>query len=377
MKPLASLTIGVILLSAAAVFAAGPQSTGEFPASQINGGGSPHDSVVYRGLVHIGFSHLYVDQINNILDVPAEPLTGVLGVSTRVGIATAFHQDWLAFNPYNSGTPFLEHVALAPGDNAVADEQVLGSSRVSYSGKTLNYSADYSAIGASSYTVEIYSKGMLVASASGLVSAPFVQTSVWPTDGGVMFVPEAAGNNAGGRLVPASSWGLQSETPILIVELRAARGGKPLTGDEIRIIPENTKVAPESISRLTVHGLNIPLLAISGETLGGAIAKRVDDAISARGPAPISLTVAPNPAAGGHVRVSFRAPSDRSPVSIGVYDASGRNVRTLSAGIAGAASTELSWNGEDSTGRPVAAGTYFLRLDAGGASETRRVTVVR
>jgi len=376
MKLLVTLTIGVVLLSAASAAAAGPHTTGEFPASQISAG-APHDSVVYGGLVHIGFSHLYVDTIHNVLDVPAEPFTGVLGVSTRLGMATAFHQSWLEFLAYNDETPFLEHVGLAPGDNAIDGEEVLGSSRVARAGKMLEYSADYSAIGASSYTVEVYLKGKLVGSVNGLVNQPLVQTGIWPSDGGVMFVPENAGDKAGGRLVPASSWGLQSETPILIVELRAAAGGKPLSGDEIRIIPENPDPSPESISRLTLHGLDIPLLQIRGETIEGGAAKRAGDAISVGRAAAISLTVAPNPAAGGDVRVFFRAPSDRSAVNIGVYDASGRIVRTLSTGIAGAENAELSWDGEDAAGRPVAAGTYFLRLDAGGASETRRVTIVR
>ncbi|MFN0151415.1 MAG: FlgD immunoglobulin-like domain containing protein [bacterium] len=374
MKTLATLTLGVVLLSAAS--AAGMHSNGGVPLSQINGS-APHDSVVYGGLVHIGFSHLFVDPINNTLSVPAEPASGVLGVSTRLGIATAFHQSWLEFFPYNNLAPFLEHVAIAEGNNGIGGEQTLGTSRVSKAGAMLGYSADYSAIGASSYTVEVYSKGKLVASVNGLVNAPFVQTSVWPTDGGVMFVSESGGGKLGERLVPASSWGLQSETPILIVELRAAGGGKGLTGDEIRIIPENTMIAPESITRLTVHGEDIPVLKISDETLEAPPGKRGGDAIAASSPTAVSLSVAPNPAAGGGVRISFRAPSDRSPVSIGVYDAAGRIVRTLSAGIANPGNAEIAWDGEDGAGRPVAAGTYFLRLDAGAASETQRVTIVR
>lgn len=376
MKLLVTLTLGVVLFFAAAASAAGTHSNGGYPPSQVNGS-APHDSVVYGGLVHVGFSHLFVDPINNTLSVPAEPATGVLGVTTRLGIASAFHQSWLEFYPYNNLAPFLEHVAIASGESAVDGEQVLGNSRVSKVGTMLGYSADYSAIGATSYTVEIYLKGMLVASVSGLVNAPFVQTSVWPSDGGVMFVPEISGGKLGERLVPASSWGLQSETPILIVELRAAGGGKGLTGDEIRIIPENTMIAPESLTRLTVHGLDIPILKISDETLEGGAAKRGGDTIAASIPTAVSLSVAPNPAVGGDVRVFFRAPAARSPVSIGVYDVAGRIVRTLSARTAGAGSAEISWDGEDGAGRPVAAGTYFLRLDAGAASETRRVTIVR
>jgi hypothetical protein len=53
-------------------------------------------------------------------------------------------------------------------------------------------------------------------------------------------------------------------------------------------------------------------------------------------------------------------------------------VRTLVADHAAAAGRhEAVWNGRDATGRVVAAGIYFCRLDAGVYSETRRLAFVK
>ena len=37
---------------------------------------------------------------------------------------------------------------------------------------------------------------------------------------------------------------------------------------------------------------------------------------------------------------------------------------------------EVTWNGQDDTGRTPAAGVYFLRLEVGGNVETRRVVLL-
>ena len=36
-----------------------------------------------------------------------------------------------------------------------------------------------------------------------------------------------------------------------------------------------------------------------------------------------------------------------------------------------------SWDGRDASGRRAAAGVYFLRLESGGMTQTRKITVVR
>jgi hypothetical protein len=37
----------------------------------------------------------------------------------------------------------------------------------------------------------------------------------------------------------------------------------------------------------------------------------------------------------------------------------------------------LTWDGRDSSGREVAAGVYFVRLEAAGVNETKKITLLR
>ena len=67
------------------------------------------------------------------------------------------------------------------------------------------------------------------------------------------------------------------------------------------------------------------------------------------------------------------------PVSLAIYDAAGRKVRALLVATprpAGRGQRE-DWNGRDADGRAVGAGTYWIRLEAGSKTASRRVTVVR
>lgn len=60
-----------------------------------------------------------------------------------------------------------------------------------------------------------------------------------------------------------------------------------------------------------------------------------------------------------------------------VFDASGRLVRALDGGALPAGVAAFRWDGRDEGGRAVAEGTYLLRVDSGGSSASRKMTVVR
>jgi flagellar hook assembly protein FlgD len=65
-------------------------------------------------------------------------------------------------------------------------------------------------------------------------------------------------------------------------------------------------------------------------------------------------------------------------VSLNIYDVSGRLVRTLVSGeMVDSGPGETVWPGRDETGRQVAAGVYFYRLEAGDFIETKRMTLVK
>jgi len=92
---------------------------------------------------------------------------------------------------------------------------------------------------------------------------------------------------------------------------------------------------------------------------------------------PVWLTIVPNPARAGEVRVLYQAPIG-SPVAFDIYDASGRKVRSLAEVSRGSSSGSAVWNGRDATGRLVAAGAYFVRMNVGAKeSKLARVTLLR
>ena len=72
------------------------------------------------------------------------------------------------------------------------------------------------------------------------------------------------------------------------------------------------------------------------------------------------MVVAPNPF-NNNALVHWTLERD-ADVSLQVFDASGRVVRTLASGRTTAGTYTTAWNGRDDTGRELARGIYFVRL---------------
>jgi hypothetical protein len=84
----------------------------------------------------------------------------------------------------------------------------------------------------------------------------------------------------------------------------------------------------------------------------------------------------PNPF-GAETRVAFTLPSP-APVSVRVYDPSGRLVRTLLPdAVRDAGRHTTTWDARDERGRRVASGVYLCRVVAGGATLIRRMVLLR
>jgi hypothetical protein len=65
------------------------------------------------------------------------------------------------------------------------------------------------------------------------------------------------------------------------------------------------------------------------------------------------------------------------PVSLKVYDLSGRVVRTLENGDQAAGAYSITWNRKNSTGQEVGSGVYFYRLTAGDFTQTQKMIVLK
>jgi hypothetical protein len=75
--------------------------------------------------------------------------------------------------------------------------------------------------------------------------------------------------------------------------------------------------------------------------------------------------------------ISFTVPQS-STVSLSVYDLSGRLIRSLlSDESVDQGRHEVVWSGQDERGGSVPSGVYFYRLETGGLSQTKRMSLVR
>jgi photosystem II stability/assembly factor-like uncharacterized protein len=103
-----------------------------------------------------------------------------------------------------------------------------------------------------------------------------------------------------------------------------------------------------------------------GGTAPPAIAPRLHGAA----PNPITAGTAPG------TRLEFELPR-AAHVRLAVYDASGRLVRELARGPEAAGRHARMWDARNDAGRPVARGTYVVKLAADGVMRSAKVTVTR
>jgi hypothetical protein len=90
---------------------------------------------------------------------------------------------------------------------------------------------------------------------------------------------------------------------------------------------------------------------------------------------PILTACRPNPFR-DRTQISYALPT-ASNVSLRVYDAAGRTVRTLASGHQNAGSYSVTWDSRDNRGRQVPRGVYFYRLDTPGFRSVKKAVVTR
>jgi FlgD Ig-like domain len=116
---------------------------------------------------------------------------------------------------------------------------------------------------------------------------------------------------------------------------------------------------------------------------GGAAVTAVGDDAPGDGPhlpnaAPLAFRMypaTPNPLS-ERTLVAFDLPAT-ALVRAALFDASGRLVRTLADESLPGGKHQCAWDRRDASGRAVASGIYFLRLEAGAHQATQTVVVVR
>jgi 1,4-alpha-glucan branching enzyme len=120
----------------------------------------------------------------------------------------------------------------------------------------------------------------------------------------------------------------------------------------------------------------LPRMGLIVLTPAGATAVEGGSAIPGGPPRPLRLlSTCPNPF-NPRLTIAFEL-TQPSAVRATIHDLTGRRVRTLLAGSRPAGRQQVIWDGTDEAGRPLASGTYVLRLKARGASLTAKVSLVR
>jgi hypothetical protein len=86
------------------------------------------------------------------------------------------------------------------------------------------------------------------------------------------------------------------------------------------------------------------------------------------------LSLGPNPTRGS-IELRYRS-AVAAPVRASIHDASGRQIHSIEE-TASAGEQSISWDGRDASGRDVASGTYFVRIQSEGLTSTRTFQVIR
>ncbi len=104
----------------------------------------------------------------------------------------------------------------------------------------------------------------------------------------------------------------------------------------------------------------------------GCVTASVDDAGAL---SPLSLGIRPNPFA-AHTAISFEIPRE-GRLSLCIFDAAGRMVRTLRDEFAPAGRHAAEWDGADDQGRALPSGVYFCRMRVNGVERAEQIVLTR
>jgi len=89
-----------------------------------------------------------------------------------------------------------------------------------------------------------------------------------------------------------------------------------------------------------------------------------------------SIGVSPNPFYGATV-IRLDLAAAESSVKVGIYDVSGRLVKSIHTGSLEAGTHQLDWDSRDTDGRRSAVGLYFVRVESAGRLEARKIVLLQ
>lgn len=121
-------------------------------------------------------------------------------------------------------------------------------------------------------------------------------------------------------------------------------------------------IVEAGIDDFLLTGINpVATDVVAGESVG-----RIDFGLAPCRPNPFNPTTL----------ISYSLPK-AGQAELRIFDVTGREVSTLASRPHEAGEHQVEWNGTSSSGHPVAAGVYFVRLEAEGFLQVRQMTLIR
>jgi hypothetical protein len=178
---------------------------------------------------------------------------------------------------------------------------------------------------------------------------------------------------------PAASFTLTDQA-LVTLETRDAASGRTVGRRSIGALAAGRHSVPLGADLSSGAGpLVLRLTAVSGYAGGGSDVAETHfdgEGVALIPAQPVLFGNSPNPAVAS-TEIRFALPdTPGEKVSLRVYDANGRRVRTFDRGFSPGLN-QVVWNGADERGRPVGAGVYFYRLEVGSLRFTRSMVLVR
>ena len=327
-------------------------------------------AVRFNGTTAPGFTVLSATQIRST--VPAGASTGRISVSTAGGTATSSGDFTVT-----TATPPVTLTFLPPHD-----AWVRSSSPSSNFGSQRELT-----VRGGSQTIRSYLK-FVVSGVVGTVQDARLRLRVTDAgpDGGSVF---AASNNFAGSSTPWTEGALTwNNAPPLTGMWLDATGGVSvntwLEYDVSAAVTGNgtfsfalTSASSNAAGFSSSEGADPPQLVVVAS--GGSAAAPAAIAIEGEAtlvPAVMMLHANhPNPFR-AETTIQYSLPRAAS-VRLVIYDVTGRAVRTLVQGVEEAGQRRATWDGRDERGSLAASGLYICRLEADGASLTRKVSLLR
>jgi hypothetical protein len=179
---------------------------------------------------------------------------------------------------------------------------------------------------------------------------------------------------------PSSIWELTGDgLPDVLVHKGCQNiGFRGSTGDSLFAVTTEYRLYPQVTGTLDTTGIRRGVVRKADTLIVFHLDFETVDVRDEAGVPPASFALLPNypNPFNASTRIAYDL-AQPAVVSLAIFDALGRHVRTLARAPQPAGQHSVTWDGFNKSGRAVASGVYLLRLSVGDETETRKVLLLK